>query len=786
MKHSISLISASVLLLMGQTVGAKPLPQLGKDSIQAVIAAMTDEEKIQLVMGTGMQVPGLPEDKQSPVVGEVDGKVPGAAGTTFAIPRLGIPSIVLADGPAGLRIQPQRPKDSATYYATAFPVGTALASTWNTDLVRQVGAAIGNEAKSYGVDVLLAPALNTQRNPLGGRGFEYFSEDPVVSGNMAAAYVNGVQSNGVGTSVKHFVLNDHETNRNVINVKVNEQPLRDLYLRGFQIAVRKGKPWTVMSSYNRINGTYASESHALLTDVLRHEWGFDGLVMSDWFGGSDAVAQLKAGNDLLMPGSKGQKKSLEAAISSGKINAHILDVNVARILRLVERSLSFKKYVYNNHPDLAAHAQLSRQAAGEGMVLLKNQQQALPFSMQVRRIALLGNAAYDTVKGGTGSGDVHVAGTVSIFDGLSQAGYTLNNDLKNRYTEYIASAKAKRPPLAHPLLLPPPIPELDLKAVDPQMLTRLAQDNDLAVITLGRNSGEFADRHLAGDYELTEVEKQLLRNVTDAFHAKGKKSVVVLNIGGVIETASWRDIPDAIVLAWLPGQEAGHAVADVLKGQVNPSGKLAVTFPARYTDLPSAVNFPGQVLIPKDPNNHDPLSGDQAAEIEYQDGMNLGYRYFDRAKVKVAYPFGFGLSYSRFTYGQPRVSMPKTGQSGVLDIDVDVRNSGAVAGKESVQIYLAAPKAASNTPVKELRAFAKTKLLRPGELQTLRIHLEPMDWASYNVSAARWVIPAGAYQIMVGASSQDIRGTASFEQKQEIVVQQVSPQLRPASPITEQ
>lgn len=785
MKNAVSLISASVLLMLGQAAVAKPLPQLGKDPLQAVIAAMTDEEKIQLVMGTGMQVPGLPEDMQSPVVGAVNGKVPGAAGTTFAIPRLGIPSIVLADGPAGVRIQAQRPKDTATYYATAFPVGTALASTWNTDLVQQVGAAIGNEAKSYGVDVLLAPALNAQRNPLGGRGFEYFSEDPVVSGNMAAAYVNGVQSNGVGTSIKHFALNDHETNRNVINVKVNQKPLRDFYLRGFQIALQKSKPWTVMSSYNRINGTYASESHALLTDVLRREWGFDGVVMTDWFGGSDAAAQLKAGNDLLMPGNKGQKKALQAAMSNGTLKTSVLDVNVARILRLVERSLSFKKYAYNNRPDLAAHAQLSRQAASEGMILLKNQSNALPFAAQARRIALLGNAAYDTVKGGTGSGDVNAAGTVSVFEGLSQAGYQLNHDLKKRYTEYISSAKASRP-MGHPMLPPPPIAEMELKSTDGAFFAQLAQDNDLAVITLGRNSGEFADRQLAaGDYELTSVEKQLLRDVTDAFHAKGKKAVVVLNVGGVVETASWRDIPDAIVLAWLPGQEAGHAVADVLKGKINPSGKLAVTFPAQYSDLPSAGNFPGKVLVPKDPNNHNPLAGDQAAEIEYSDGVKVGYRHFDQTQNAVAYPFGYGLSYTQFSYGQPRVRVPQAGRSGYLNIDVDVRNSGAVAGKESVQIYMAAPKTASNTLVKELRAFTKTKLLQPGEQQTVRVQLQPTDWANYDVKTARWMIPAGTYQIMVGASSQDIRGTASFEQKQDIVVQQVSPQLAPETPIVE-
>ena len=782
MKLTTSLIASSILLMMNSAAGAAPLPQLGKSPIESVIAAMSDEEKIQLVLGTGMQVPGLPENKRSPVVGEVNGKVPGAAGTTFAIPRLGIPSIVLADGPAGLRIQPKRPNDNASYYATAFPIGTALASTWNTDLVCQVGTAIGSEAKSYGVDVLLAPALNAQRNPLGGRGFEYFSEDPVVSGNMAAAYVQGVQSNGVGTSIKHFALNDHETNRNVINVKINEQPMREIYLRGFHIAVKKGKPWTVMSSYNRINGTYASESRELLTDILRREWGFNGVVMTDWFGGSDAVAQLKAGNDLLMPGSMGQKKDLLAALQKHQIDSKTLNVNVERILRLIERTLTFKNYQYDNHPNLAAHAQLSRAAAAEGMILLKNDQRSLPLVQNVRRIALLGNAAYDTVKGGTGSGDVHAAGTVSVFEGLSKAGYQLNADLKQRYTAYIDDAKAKRP-AGNPMLLPPPIAELDLKTLNPQMIKQLAQDNDVAVVTLGRNSGEFADRHLESDFELATAEKQMLQDVAQAFHAQGKKMVVLLNVGGVIETASWRDIPDAIVLAWLPGQEAGHAVADVLSSKVNPSGKLAVTFPAKYTDLPSSSNFPGKVLIPKDPNDRNPMAGDQAAEIEYTDGLNVGYRYYDQSKVASAYPFGYGLSYTEFSYSAPQVSLVGKDQ---VNIAIDVRNNGKVAGKESVQVYLATPKTSAKSVVKELRGFAKTKLLSPGEQQTLQLSLKGMDLASYDVQNAAWVIPAGQYQVLIGASSQDIRARAQFDIPQRQVVQKVTSKLAPSAPVMEQ
>ena len=781
MQKKLSLTWLTTALISGQCLAQDAAPQLGKQSIQAVIAAMTPEEKVSLVMGTGMSFPGLSEDKKAPVVGEVNGRVPGAAGTTFAIPRLGIPSIVLADGPAGLRIQPNRPDDTSSYFATAFPIGTSLASTWDTDVVKQVGAAIGNEVKEYGADILLAPALNNQRNPLAGRNFEYYSEDPVISGQIAAAYVNGVQSNGVGTSIKHFALNNHETNRNVINVKVNQRPIREIYLRSFQIAMQKSKPWTVMSSYNRINGTYASESHDLLTEILRDEWKFDGMVMSDWFGGSNAVAQMNAGNDLLMPGTNSQHKELLAALHNKTLDAKTLDKNVARILKVIVQTPTFKKYAYSNHPNLTANAQTSRMAASEGMVLLKNTDHALPFKADTTQVALFGNAAYDVVKGGTGSGDVHAAATVSLLEGLKQAGYGFDEHVQSMYSQYITDIKSKRP-AGNPFLLPPPIPELDLTTAAPQLIAQMADNSQIAVVALGRNSGEFSDRHLDADFNLTDVEKRLIQNVTHAFHAKNKKVVVVLNIGGAIEMASWRDLPDAILLAWLPGQEAGHAIVDVLKGKINPSGKLAMTFPMQYKDVPSSSNFPGKVLIPKDPNNHDFTSGDQAAEIDYTDGINVGYRYYDKAKIPTAYPFGYGLSYTNFTYDHLHVSPSSTEQ---INIDVDVSNSGQVAGKEAVQIYIGAPEGQLSKPVKELRAFAKTKLLQAGEKQTLHFALTSMDLSSFNTDKSSWIADKGTYTVYAGASSQDIRQTATFTLNQERVAEKVHPALLPQQNIVE-
>lgn len=758
----------ALLTGLAASASAADLPQLGKNPTSEVVAALTREEKVKLVTGTGMRIPGMPAAQQAPAVGALKARVPGAAGNTLGVPRLGIPSIVVADGPAGLRIAPKRDGDTRTYYCTAFPIATLLASSWDEALVARVGGAVGGELKDYGVDILLAPALNIHRNALGGRNFEYYSEDPLVAGRMAAAMVKGVQGQGVGTSVKHFAANNHEWNRNVINVKVSQRALREIYLRGFEIAVRESKPWTVMSSYNRINGTYTSESPELLKGVLRYDWGFDGLVMTDWFGGKDAVAQMKAGNELLMPGTPVQQKALMDALESGALKEDVLDRNVALILEVVNRTPAFQKYKYSDTPDLKANAQVSREAAAQGMVLLKNAG-VLPLEAGAK-LALFGNGSYSTVTGGTGSGDVNEAYSISLLQGLKDAGLQADAVLAERAARHITAEEAKRPAPPMPFMPKPPIAEM---AVAADEIARTARETDLALLTITRDSGEFRDRARENDFDLSAGEQATIKAVADAFHAQGKKLLVVLNIGGVIETTSWRDQADAILNAWQPGQEAGHAIADVLTGRTPPSGKLATTFPVKWEDFPSSANFPGKTLEGPDPNARGIFArGDRAAEVEYEDDIWVGYRHFATKGVKPSYPFGYGLSYTTFEYSGLRLSASTF--EGKLSASVTVKNTGRTAGREVVQLYLSAPGKSAPKPALELKAFAKTKTLKPGESEVVTLTLGPRELASFDTTQSGWVAEAGTYTVRIGASSEDIRQTATFTKAQEEKVASVA------------
>jgi len=743
-----------------------------------LVDKMTLEEKAQLVVGVGMRIPGM-----SAAAAKAKAKVPGAAGQTFAIPRLGIPSIVLSDGPAGVRIEPFRNGDSSrSYYATAWPVATLLASTWDTALVKKMGVAFGSEIKDYGIDIILAPAMNIHRNPLGGRNFEYYSEDPVVAGNMAAAIVNGIESNGVGTSIKHFAGNNQETNRNTVNTIVSERALREIYLKGFEIAVKKAQPWTVMSSYNKINGTYTSEDYDLLTTILRKEWGFKGMVMTDWFGGKDAVAQMKAGNDLLMPGRPEQTKAIEEAVKNGTLDVAILNRNCERILETIFKSPAYKNLKYSDKPDLKKDAEISRNVAEDGMVLLKNNNNALPFNKNIHNIALFGINSYQLIAGGTGSGDVNKAYTVSLEQGLTNAGYKTNADLKSDYQNYLQTEKAKRPKKSFMQEFMHPTPPIGEYVVDNNVINKQADDADVAIVAIGRNAGEGKDRKLEDDFNLSDTERALIQNVSTAFHAKNKKVVVVLNIGGVIEMASWRDNPDAILLAWQPGQEGGNAMAALLDGKVNPSGKLATTFPMKYDDEPSAKSFPGKEF-PEQASSG--LFGQKSvpAEVTYDEGIYVGYRYFNTFNVKPAYEFGYGLSYTNFSISNLKLNSKDF--NGKIIATVDVKNTGSVAGKDVVQLYLSAPAKELKKPSEELKGFAKTDLLKPGQTVSLKFTIDPKDLASFDTKSASWIAEAGTYTVKIGASSTDIKQSADFTLKKDLVVEKDHNVLKPKVEIPE-
>jgi beta-glucosidase len=813
------LLVLAIFIFSGIACMAQSLPQLGKDPVKKVIGSMTLEEKASLVVGTGMRfggpapsgnpgapgAPGAPQQQgqgapgiqpntggpgappqQAPggtMIGQTQSLVPGAAGTTYAVPRLGIPSMVVADGPAGVRISPTRPDDKNTYYCTAFPVATLLASTWDVDLVGRVGKSMGNEALEYGVDVILGPGMNIQRNPLCGRNFEYYSEDPYVTGKMAAAMVNGIESQGVGTSIKHFAGNNAETNRNTLNTIVSVRALREIYLKGFSIAVQEAKPWTVMSSYNLINGIYAPENYDLVTKVLRNDWGFGGYVMTDWGGGKDVAAMMTAGNDLLMPGNQNQSKAIIAAVKEGKLDEKILDRNVERILNILLQTPRFKGYKFTNKPDLKANGEVTRQVATEGMVLMKNKNSALPLPAEVKKIAAFGNTSYDIISGGTGSGDVNEAYSVDLVDGLKNAGYTINENLQAMYSGYLKAAKEGRPRGRGFMAASAPVGEL---AVNNDVINSMVNITDAALITIGRNSGEGSDRKAdEGDFQLSPAERDLIKLVSTAYQAKGKKVIVILNVGGVIETASWKDMPDAILLAWQAGQETGNSIADILSGKAAPSGKLAVSFPVNYNDVASSKTFPGKVTV----QAQQPEAGSggfmrgQPAEVIYEDGIYVGYRYYNTFNVPVSYEFGYGLSFTSFEYSNLKLSSQSFGKN--ITVSVDVKNTGKTAGKEVVQLYLGAPKGKLDKPESELKAFAKTHLLQPDESQIITFVIDSKSLASFDTGSSSWIAEAGKYSVKVGASSKDIKLTGTFILAKNLTVKKESVALVPKTQVNE-
>ena len=766
------------------TLSLSAQPKLRADNIEDVLKAMTLEEKATLLVGGGwgtMTAGSMTASSET--------LVSGAAGTTRPVERLGIPVTVLADGPAGLRINPTRQGTDKTFYCTGFPVGTVLASTWNTALVEELTTAMGNEVKEYGVDVLLAPGQNLHRNPLCGRNFEYFSEDPLLSGKMSAAYVRGIQSNGVGVSVKHFAANDQEVNRQQNDSRINVRALRELYLKGFEIAVRESDPWTVMSSYNKLNGTFTQQSHELLTTVLRDEWGFNGIVMTDWGNKEGTVAAVNAGNDLMEPGMQNEIDRIVAGVKDGRISQEQLDANVRRMLQYIVRTPRFKGYKFSNKPNLKAHAQLVHNATSEGLVLLENNG-VLPMK-DVKKVALYGTGSYDFIAGGTGSGNVNKAYVRNVAEGFKANGLEVDADIQTWYEQYITFTKTQLRNNAADnglgiLLGDPVVPEMEISR---GFIEKKLPVTDIAVLTISRNAGEGDDRKAAdGDWTLTGQERELMQTLADVYHAAGKQLVVVLNIGGVIETASWKHIPDAVLLAWTPGQEGGLAVADVLCGAAYPSGKLPMTFPVNYFDIPSSFNFPHNY---KGGNSIDlaALMGGAVSRrpikdvtyTDYAEGIWVGYRYFQTAGKGVSYPFGYGLTYTTFAYSKPVVKVEK---DGTVKATVTVTNTGKSVGKEIVQVYVTAPDGGLVKPVYELKGFAKTKALKPGASETLTVTIDPYTLASFNEANSAWETAAGNYTVHFAASAADVRATAAFKlaKPQSWPVNRV---LLPAEPVKE-
>ena len=738
-------------------------PQLRADNIDEVLKAMTLEEKAKLLVGGANNFFGA-----SAVVGGEADLVAGAAGTSPAIPRLGIPATVLTDGPAGVRINPTREGTDKTYYATAFPIGSCLASTWNTELVSKVGEAIGNETKEYRCDVILGPGMNLHRNPLCGRNFEYYSEDPLLTGKIAAAYIQGVQSQGAGVSAKHFAVNSQETDRTSVDERLSQRAARELYLRGFEIAVRESDPWTVMASYNQVNGQYSMGNHDLLTKILRDDWGYKGIVMTDWIGireGLTTISEVHAGNDLMEPGQPAQVEEIIKGVKEGKLDIKDVDRNVRRMLEYIVKTPSFLKYPASNAPDFKAHAAITRQSAAEGIVLLKNNG-ALPWKNgAIKTVALFGENSYDFLSGGTGSGCVHPPYVVDMLQGLENAGIKSSPVLTDIYRKYIEFAKVKFQAERHPAKWyqleyfgQQKYPEI---AISPIAINNEVKAADAAIITIGRQAGEGVDRDIDTEFNLIPEERALITDVCNTFHAAGKPVIVIINSGSVIETASWSNYPDAILCAWQPGMEGGNSIADLLTGKVNPSGKLTMTWPIAATDHPSTKNFPGQL----DDYSLKMMIGSKApipghAYTNHEEDIYVGYRYFDTFQKDIAYPFGFGLSYTTFEFSKP---VAKAKGKDAVEVSITVKNTGAVSGKEVAQVYVQAPQGKLEKPSQELKAFAKTRELQPGESQTLTMIIPVRDLASFDEAGSQWLTEAGTYTFRIGNSSRDIQAMASLK-----------------------
>jgi len=627
------------------------------------------------------------------------------------VERIQFPSVMVSDGPHGLRKQISSGdhlglNDSIS--AVCFPSAAGLACSFDRDLLRQLGETLGEECQAEKVAILLGPAINIKRSPLCGRNFEYFSEDPLLTGELAAAYIDGVQSKSVGVSLKHYAVNNQEHRRMTVNAVVDERTLREIYLTGFEIAVKKAKPWTVMCSYNKVNGTYASENKKLLTDILRNEWGFDGFTVTDWGACNDHVAGVIAGLDLEMPSiSDESDQILIKAVQDGKIPESTVDAAAERIVSIVNR------YVNGQSAsaifDRGVHHHLARRIARESMILLKNDANLLPIRGN-KKIAFIGKFAKEPRFQGGGSSHINASEILSamqavrsVHDAVTYAhGYDTKEDVI--------------------------LPELIAEAV------QTAKEADMAVLFLGLPDAFESEGYDRTHMRLPDCQMALL----DAVLQVQPLTVVVLHNGSPVEMP-WADKVPAILEAYLGGQAVGGAVVDVLFGAANPCGKLAETFPLRLEDNPSYLNFPG---------NKD--------TVEYREGVYVGYRYYDAKHMDVRFPFGHGLSYTTFSYDNLRLSTERLQDGELLLVSVHVTNTGTVAGKEVVQLYVTSTHKGISRSEKELREFSKV-FLNPGETKTVSMTLDRRAFAYYEVSLPGWYVENGTYRIQIGASSRDIR-----------------------------
>jgi len=631
--------------------------------------------------------------------------------TTTAVERLGVPEMTVADGPHGVRHAADvNNLVAASLPATCFPTASCTASTWDVDLLREMGQALAEECIALKVDVVLGPGTNMKRSPLGGRNFEYFSEDPYLAGQVAAAFIEGVQSKGVGTSLKHYAVNNQEFWRMTISAELDERTLREIYLSAFETAVKKAKPWTVMCAYNKVNGSYCSENHKLLTEILKEEWGFEGLVVSDWGAVHDRVASLQAGLDLEMPGPKPRRtKAVVEAVRSGKLDESVLNEAVRRILEIVFKAAETPK---GGNFDIDAHHALARRVAAEGMVLLKNDR-LLPLK-NPQHIAVIGRAAQTAHFQGGGSSHINPTLVDSPFKELQK----LAGNAELNYVEgYSASGESNQ------MLV--------------EQAIKSARSADVALLYIALPESKESEGYDRSDIDLTPQQVALIKAVT----AVQPKTVVILNNGAPVAMGDWIDGAAAVIEAWMMGQAGGGAIADVLYGRVNPSGKLAETFPLRLADTPAHLNFPGE-----------------NGEVRYGEGLFIGYRYYDARQIPVQFPFGYGLSYTTFAYGNPKVSTTSFKDVDGVTVSVEVTNTGEVAGKEIVQVYVHDHKSGLVRSPKELKAFAKVAL-KPGETKTVSLHLDFRAFAYYHPAYRQWITEDGEFDLLIGASSADIRCT---------------------------